>query len=105
MSDTAATDADKPAAWHVQREIPLALLVGLLAQLAAFIWWGSSMAGRLAYGEARIAALEQSQAAGLSEIRRLSEQLARTDERIIALTAMLQSAIQRLPRPRVGGTD
>lgn len=96
---------DEAKAWHLDRKVPVALILAMASQLALGVWWMSGMSSRVAHLESRIPALEQSDATNVVEMRRISEQLARMDERIIALTALLQSAIQRLPRARVQGIE
>lgn len=50
----------EPTGWHLDKKVPIALIVTLIAQAGMFIWWASSMDARVAAIEARLVTLEDS---------------------------------------------
>lgn len=64
----------KRSGWHIDRRIPLAVVVMLMMQMAALVIWATQL-------EARVTGLEQ---AG-GDMRRVAERLARLEERMEGL--------------------
>ena len=67
--------------WTVDKRIPLALIVGMVFQAAAFTWWGAKLDSRVEAGDARIAKLESRD----GEQRTDRERMIRLEERLIAM--------------------
>lgn len=75
--------APAPPLWHMDRKIPLAILLALLVQTCSIVWWAAKT-------DSRVEALESQSAA----IALLPERMARVEEKLIAL----KDAVQRLER-------
>jgi hypothetical protein len=83
--------------WHVGREVPIALILGMLVQTGVAVWWARGKVADVDDHERRLTALEKERdvvrvsermaviEAALSDIRRSNE---RTE-------ALLQQAIQQ----------
>lgn len=55
MTDQPATVIDKSdEQWHVDRKVPLAVIVTLMIQTGGFIWWGAKADERLSNLERRV---------------------------------------------------
>jgi len=84
------TGRPSPEPWHLDRRVPLALIVSLAAQTAGMVWWAANLAARVEQHAAQIDALRSAETARAIEDRRISEGLARLDERLRAQTEILQ---------------
>lgn len=84
--------------WHLDKRVPLALIVTLLVQTAGIVWWAAGMEHRVSEHQRRIASLEQFDVQSSSEARRVSELLARLDERLTTQTELLREIRERLGR-------
>ena len=76
--------------WHLDRRVPLALIISLAAQTAGMVWWAASISSRVEQHASQIDALRSAETARAIEDRRISEGLARLDERLRAQTEILQ---------------
>lgn len=45
------TQEQDPNAWHLDKRVPLALIVTLVGQMAFFVWWASQVDSRMAAAE------------------------------------------------------
>ena len=81
-----ADDAPDPAeaSWHLDKRIPVALLLGVLGQGAVGIWWMSSLQSRVAHLETSVPALAASDAETAKDVRAIGLQIARLEERVAA---------------------
>lgn len=52
---------DGASYWHLDKRVPIALIVTIFIQSAAVIWWASAMQTRLANVENRLSAYSQSE--------------------------------------------
>lgn len=52
-----APDAE---AWHLDRRVPIALIVTLAVQTAGMVWWAASLSSRVDEQSRRVVALESS---------------------------------------------
>jgi hypothetical protein len=87
-----------PEPWHLDRRVPIALILTLLMQTAGFGWWASGLDHRVSEHQRRIASLEQYDANSAVEGRRVAELLARLDERLTTQTELLREIRERLGR-------
>lgn len=71
--------------WHLDKRVPIALILASLAQFAAIIWWGSGVSHDVLDSQRRIERLERSDDGQTDIIRKVNEQLARIDERLISI--------------------
>jgi hypothetical protein len=49
---------NRPPNWHLDRRVPIALVAGLLMQMAVGMWWVAKMDSRMERGEQRMVRLE-----------------------------------------------
>lgn len=81
--------------WHLSRSVPISLLVGLLVQAAAFIWYASKLDSRVEDLEARQTVFEQR----LVEDRQFHiDQRVRLWDRVQAIENAATQSEQRLAR-------
>jgi hypothetical protein len=85
-------------AWHLDKRVPIALIVTLVLQTGGMVWWAASLQATVSQQGQAIAALRSGEAARAIEERRISEALARLDERMRAQTEILQR-LDRATRP------
>ena len=76
--------------WHLDKRVPLALILTVALQTAGMVWWAASISARVETHDRQIAALVQNERVALAEARRISEMLARLDERMSQQTLVLQ---------------
>lgn len=57
---------EEPSKWHVDRTIPLALIIALLTQTAGAVWWARGI-------DARIEALEKGDAGRTAQATQLND--------------------------------
>lgn len=82
--------------WHLDRRVPIALILALLGQTAGMGWWASSIQATISEHARRIIALEASDLRRSAESQRVAEALARLDERMVAQTEILREIRARL---------
>jgi hypothetical protein len=78
--------SDEPERWHIQKGIPVALITGLLFQFAVIVWGAAIPFNKVDDHARRIAKLEATDDDVRRDASRISEQLARIDERLAAQT-------------------
>lgn len=76
--------------WHLDRRVPVVLILGMVVQAAGFVWWASSVNSQVQDHGRRIVVMEAADTRMTQEAQRLSEQIARMDERLISQTAILR---------------
>lgn len=86
-------------AWHLDKKVPIALIIVLIGQLVLGIWFASKMHADVTQHDRRIGALEQTDTRMSDEARRISEVLARLDERLQGQTAILRRVEDALRPP------
>lgn len=84
------TTADSP--WMLDKRVPIALILAILTQTAAGVWWAASQTARLDTAEKRVAELESNDtkmteaaaksAASLAAIKASQEDMRRAIDRI-----------------------
>ena len=91
--------------WHLDKKVPLALILAMAVQTIGVIWWAASLSTRVDHQERQIAGLVVSDQQSRQEARRIGEWLSRVDERIAAQTEMLRRLEATLTRtqPSQGG--
>lgn len=93
---------EQEAHWRIDKKVPLALLAGLVLQAGAGVWFAAALQGQVTNHDRRIGSLEASDTRMHEDARRISEALARLDERLQAQTAILRRMEEALGRS--GGT-
>lgn len=82
--------------WHLDKKVPLALILAILGQTLMGVWWAAGMAARVEQHEREIRSLAQADAHMQGEARRIAEVLSRLDERLLAQTELLRRVEQSL---------
>lgn len=72
------------AKWHLDKRVPIALIVAILVQCGTGIWWGATMAARVDSNERRIVQLEANSQKMADSFTTMNAQMSRLDERIMA---------------------
>ena len=92
--------------WHLQKGVPIAVILGMLLQTVGVVWFGATaVAGvnhTVAEHQRRIVALEAANARMNDEARRVSDVLARLEERLAAQTTILRRLEETLMPRRDG---
>lgn len=86
------TTADSP--WMLDKRVPIALILAILAQTAAGVWWAASQTARLDTAEKRVAVLE-------SNDMKMTEAAAKSEASLAAIKASqedMRRAIDRIER-------
>lgn len=84
--------------WHLDKRIPVLSLFGLVAQTVAMVWWAAMLTASVSQHGKDIASLQARESARGVEERRMSEALARLDERLRAQTEILQRMERAMAR-------
>lgn len=101
--------ADKPEAepWHLDRHIPIALILAIIGQTAGAVWWASTISSTQADQGRRIGVLETGKAEDARADRDSADRLARIEERqrasqdsLIEIKQQLNLLLQRPPASR-----
>lgn len=92
-----ATDQNMRERWHVGKEVPLALIFGMLVQTGAAVWWARGQVANDSDHERRIAALEKER-----DVARVAERMAVMEQAITDIRrsverqeTLVQQAMQR----------
>lgn len=92
-----------PEPWHVDRRVPLALIVTFIltvgTQTAGMVWWAARLSSSVDTHDRRITQLEAADARHAAEAQRISEALVRLDERLAQQTEILREIRTRLATP------
>lgn len=81
--------------WHLDKRVPIALIVTLAAQTLGIAWWAATLETKQAQMQQDIAELRRVEAVRTLDDRRIAEALARLDERLRALAEILQRLDRR----------
>jgi hypothetical protein len=66
---------DNDRAWHLDRRVPIALILALFAQTGSFIWWASGI-------NQRVSALEEKQTIQSASAPMQSDRLTRVETKV-----------------------
>lgn len=86
--------------WHLDKRVPIALIVTIVLQTAGLVWWAASLEGRLMRVERDTAALIAADAKINDDMRRAAEYLARLDERLASMSVTLREMRDELKSKR-----
>lgn len=82
--------------WHLDKRVPITLILALVVQLVTFTWWMSSLASDIESNQQAIVRHE----AQLAALREANSQqyrtLSRIEEQIIALRRDLEFTVERI---------
>lgn len=73
-----------PGDWHLDRHIPIALVITIIAQTGGAFWWASAVTNRLDGQERRLALAEQQQAETIKVMTDLRITLAAINAELMA---------------------
>lgn len=102
---------DKPASepWHLDRRVPIALIIAIIGQTAGAVWWASTISGAVADHARRVALLEAGKVEDARADRDSADRLARIEERqrasqdsLTEIKQQLNLLLQRPPAPPLG---
>jgi hypothetical protein len=85
---------DDPASgnWHLDKRIPIALILALVGHAGATIWWGADITARLS----QVERMQQASAPQVERIIRLETRMEGIADRLVEIRNILQ---QREMRP------
>lgn len=101
--------ADQPdrEPWHLDRRVPVALILVIIGQTAGAVWWASTISGAVADHSRRVALLETSKVEDARADRDSADRLARIEERqrasqdsLVEIKQQLNLLLQRPPAAR-----
>jgi hypothetical protein len=76
--------------WHLDKRVPIALILALVMQTAGMVWWAAGLTHRVDQHAREIAALALEGRSYSAEAGRIREVLARLDERMAAQTDLMR---------------
>lgn len=79
-----------PEPWHLDKRVPIALILTLAVQTGGMVWWAASISARVDNHTEQIGLLRGRDTERTTEERRIAEAIARFDERLRAQTEILQ---------------
>lgn len=66
--------------WHVGKEVPLAMIAGMLLQTGGIIWWAASLSVKMDYLSAQIIELKSDKQININSQRDIALNSQRIDE-------------------------
>lgn len=88
-----ADDVDRSRSWHLDRRVPIAIILTLAAQVAIGVWWASKL-------DSRVERLEQAQVLQRERDQRQDRQMADADaqqeRRLLDAVAQLRAHLDRI---------
>jgi Tfp pilus assembly protein PilO len=92
---------DKPeAAWHLDKRVPIALIVTLAIQTSGLVWWAASLSGRVDTNARDIARTSGEVAVLRDAAQTQAVQLGRIEEQITGLRTDIGRLLVALERTR-----
>lgn len=89
-----------PEPWHLDRRVPIALILTVAIQTAGMVWWASALSSQVASHDRWIQKAEVTLARSAEDDRRTSELLGRLDERLGSLQRSIDQLARTLPSGR-----
>lgn len=84
--------------WHLDKRVPLALILSLTVQTGVMVWWAATLSARVDDHDRRIERVEAAGKSQADESRKMAEALVRLDERMAGQTAILQRIEAQIAR-------
>lgn len=94
MSDPSAADRQ----WHLDKKVPLALIVTIILQTAGMVWWAASLNSDVRYLTDRVQRAETTLERESVTNRGISDRLIRVEEGIKAILEVVRRRDDDLPR-------
>ena len=92
--------AEEDAHWHLDRKVPIAIIVAIVGQTVAATWWAASLAAKVDMIESRVTKTEVRAERAEIDARALSERLIRIDEASKATLEQVREINYRLRSTR-----
>lgn len=89
MGNGMSEDPASQGGWHLDKRLPIALIVTLFLQSAAIIWWAATTSTRLDQVEAHVNSLKASQSTLMTELAAQGRADVAISEQLIATNAAL----------------
>jgi hypothetical protein len=86
--------------WHLDRRVPIALILSLVIQTSAIIWWASSINERVAANSQKVAILDTRTENMRGVAQEQAVQLGRIEEQIGGLRSDIGRLIATIERAR-----
>ena len=96
MQPKAADPEPDEKAWHLDRRVPVALILAVFGQGALGIWWMAGLSSRVSHLETSVPALAASDAETSRDVRAIGLQIARLEERVAAQIAAQTLQLQAI---------
>lgn len=90
MSD----DAQNGGGWHLDKRVPIALIVTIIMQTGGALWWAASQSERVNYIERSVIASEPIK----GQIIRLETKMDSLNENIVELKSAVQRSVRSSPQ-------
>lgn len=88
------TETREGAHWTVDKRIPLALVLTILMQTSAGVWWASAISTQVGFNSSRILAQETR----IEQNRESAQQVDRTNVRLIEQISGMRESMNELKR-------
>lgn len=89
-----------PEPWHLDRRVPIALILTVAIQTGGMVWWASALSSQVASHDKRIERAEGAILRGADDDRKNAELLGRLDERLAALQRSIDQLTRTFPPAR-----
>lgn len=87
---------DDDGHWHLDRKVPLAIIIAIVAQTVAATWWAASLAAKVEMIENRVNKTEARAEKAETEARGLGERLIRLEAGNTAILEQVREINHRL---------
>lgn len=84
--------------WHLSKTIPISIILGMVVQVAALVWWGGQIESRVSVAERDIGRVERQQEAALRVAQSQAESLATIRAEISGLRGDMNRLIRVVER-------
>ena len=81
----------RPHNWHIERNVPIAIVTGILLQLCVVVWIGSKYDSNITANTMRITRLELREQETAIPLRQISDRLSRIEGRLEQMTLQANS--------------
>jgi len=95
-SPEVSASSSQQQGWHLDRRVPVTIILALVLQTMGGVWWGARLDARVESNTARLAAAEALLTNQIAERSAMVERLARIEERANAQVDLLREIARRL---------
>lgn len=90
--------------WHLDKRVPLALILTILGQTAVAFWWAATLESRVGVVERDLGREQVINETQTSAIRIIETGAARRDEKLVTILGIVERMDRRLERIEAGVT-